>query len=115
MIIIYKITDYFPETNQIAVKFCREKSPISIDDYNPIAINLKDIDAYDVESFSESLVDKSGLRRIDKQDNKLTTLDENTPEKLDGDFNIRDLIGKVIGVDYPTKTYGKIKMRRVEL
>ena len=51
MIIIYKITDYFPETDQIAVKFCREKSPISIDDYNPIAINLKDIDAYDVESF----------------------------------------------------------------
>ena len=51
MMIIFKITDYFPETNQIAVKFCREKSPISIDDYNPIAINLKDIDAYDVESF----------------------------------------------------------------
>ena len=44
MIIIYKITDYFPETDQIAVKFCREKSPISIDDYNPIAINLKDIE-----------------------------------------------------------------------
>ena len=36
-------------------------------------------------------------------------------EVLDGDLNIRDLIGKVIGVDYPTKTYGKIKMRRVEL
>ena len=115
MIIIFKITDYFPETNQIAVKFCREKSPTSIDDYNPIAINLKDLDAYDVESFSESLVDKSGLRRIDKQDNKLTTLDENTPEKLDGDLNIRDLIGKVIGVEYPTKIYSKIKMRRVEL
>ena len=115
MIIIYKITDYFPETDQIAVKFCREKSPISIDDYNPIAINLKDIDAYDVESFSESLVDKSGLRRIDKQDKKLITLDENLSEKLDGGLNIRDLIGKVIGVNYPTKIYSKIKMRRVEL
>ena len=115
MIIIYKITDYFPETNQIAVKFCREKSPIPIDDYNAIAINFKDIDAYDVESFSESLIDKSGLRRLDKQDKKLTTLDENIPEKLDGEFEIRDLIGKVIGVNYPTKIYSKIKMRRVEL
>ena len=115
MIIIYKITDFFPETDQIAVKFCREKSPIPIDDYNPIAINLKDLDAYDVESFSESLVDKSGLRRIDKQEKKLTTLDDNTPEKLDGDLNVRDLIGKVIGVEYPTKIYSKIKTRRVEL
>ena len=115
MIIIFKITDYFPETDQIAVKFCREKSSISIDDYNPIAINLKDLDAYDVESFSESLVDKSGLRRIDKQEKKLTTLDDNTPEKLDGDLNVRDLIGKVIGVEYPTKIYSKIKMKRVDL
>jgi len=115
MIIIFKITDYFPETNQIAVKFCREKSPISIDDYNPIAINLKDIDAYDVESFSESLVDKSGLRRLDKQDKKIRTLEENIPEKLNGELKIRDLIGKVIGVDYPTKIYSRIKMRRVEL
>jgi len=115
MIIIYKITDYFPESNQIAVKFCREKSSKPIDDYNAIAINFDDIDVHDVESFSESLVDKSGFRRLEKQDRKLTTLSENIPEKLDGEFNIRDLIGKVIGVDYPTKIYGRIKMRRVEL
>ena len=115
MIIIFKITDYFPETDQIAVKFCREKSPKPIDDYNAIAINCKDIDAYDVESFSESLVDKSGLRRLDKQDKKIRTLEENIPEKLNGELKIRDLIGKVIGVDYPTKIYSRIKMRRVEL
>ena len=60
-------------------------------------------------------MDKSGLRRIDKQEKKLTTLDDNTPEKLDGDLNVRDLIGKVIGVEYPRKIYSKIKMRRVEL
>ena len=115
MIVIFKIIDYFPETNQIAVKFCREKSSIPIDDYNAIAINCEDLDAYDVESFSESLVDKSGLRRLDKQDNKLTTLDDNKPEKIEGELNIRDLIGKVIGVNYPTRIYKKIKMRRVEL
>ncbi len=115
MIIIYKITDYFPETNQIAVKFCREKSSKPIDDYNAVAINFEDIDTHDVESFSESLVNKSGLRRLDKQDRKITTLNENVSEKLDGKLNIRDLIGKVIGVEYPTKIYSKIKMRKVEL
>ena len=115
MIIIYKITDYFPESNRISVKFCREKSSKPIDDYNAVAINFEDFDTHDVESFSESLVNKSGLRRLDKQDRKITTLDENISEKLDGELNIRDLIGKVIGVEYPTKIYSKIKMRRVEL
>ena len=115
MMIIYKITDYFPESNRISVKFCREKSSKPIDDYNAVAINFEDFDTHDVESFSESLVNKSGLRRLDKQDRKLITLDENISEKLDGELNIRDLIGKVIGVEYPTKIYSKIKMRRVEL
>ena len=115
MIIIYKITDYFPESNRIAVKFCREKSSKPIDDYNAIAINFEDIDTHDVESFSESLVNKSGMRRLEKQDRKLTTLDDNKPEKIEGELNINDLIGKVIGVNYPTRIYKKIKMRRVEL
>ena len=115
MMIIYKITDYFPESNRISVKFCREKSSKPIDDYNAVAINFEDFDTHDVESFSESLVNKSGLRRLDKQDRKLITLDENISEKIDGELNIRDLIGKVIGVEYPTKIYSKIKMRRVEL
>jgi hypothetical protein len=97
------------------VKFCREKSSKPIDEYNAVAINFEDIDTHDVESFSESLVNKSGLRRLDKQDRKITTLDENISEKLDGELNIRDLIGRVIGVEYPTKIYSKIKMRRVEL
>ncbi len=115
MIIIYKVTDYFPETDQIAVKFCHEKSSKPIDDYNAISIDCKNIETYDIESFSEDLVSKSGLRKLEKQDRKLTTLEENQSEKLDGELNIRDLIGKVIGVDYPTKIYSKIKMRRVEL
>ena len=115
MIIIFKITDYFQETNQIAVKFCNEKSSKPIDEYNALAVGLEDIDTLDVESFSEDLVNKSGIRRLEKQDRKLTTLDGNKPEKIEGEFNINDLIDKVIGVNYPTRIYKKIKMRRVEL
>ena len=55
------------------------------------------------------------MRRLEKQDKKLTTLDDNKPEKIEGELNINDLIGKVIGVNYPTRIYKKIKMRRVEL
>ena len=115
MIIIFKITDYFPETNQIAVKFCNEKSSKPIDEYSALAVGLEDIDAFDVESFSEALVNKSGMRRLEKQDRKLNTLDDNKPEKIEGELNIHDLIGKVIGVNYPTRIYKKIKMRRIEL
>ena len=115
MIIIFKITDYFPETNQISVKFCNEKSSKPIDEYSALAVGLKDIDTFDVESFSEGLVNKSGMRRLEKQDRKLTTLDDNKPVKIEGELNIHDLIGKVIGVNYPTRIYKKIKMRRVEL
>ena len=115
MMIIFKITDYFPETNQIAVKFCNEKSSKPIDEYNSLAVGLEDIDAFDIESFSEALVNKSGMRRLEKQDRKLNTLDDNKPEKIEGELNIHDLIGKVIGVNYPTRIYKKIKMRRIEL
>ena len=66
-------------------------------------------------SISEDLVNKSGIRRLEKQDRKLTTLDGNKPEKIEGELNINDLIGKVIGVNYPTRIFSKIKMRRVEL
>ena len=41
MIIIFKITDYFPETNQLAVKFCNEKSSKPIDEYSALAVGLK--------------------------------------------------------------------------
>ena len=115
MKIIYKIKKFYPETNHISVLFCNLKDRQSIDNYDPRPVCCDDLDMFDIESFSESLVDKSGLRKLEKQDRKLTTLDENQPEKLDGELNIRDLIGKVIGVDYPTKIYSKIKMRRVEL
>ena len=115
MMIIFKITDYFPETNQIAVKFCNEKSSKPIDEYSALAVGLEDIDAFDVERFSEALVNKSVMRRLEKQDRKLNTLDDNKPEKIEGELNIHDLIGKVIGVNYPTRIYKKIKMRRIEL
>ena len=115
MIIIYKITDYFPETDQISVKFCREKSSIPIDDYTAVAINCKDLDDYDVESFSESLVKNSGLHRIACQEEQLDVIEDNKPDDIQGNFEIRDLIGKVICVKYFDRKINKLHMRRVKL
>ena len=115
MIIIYKITDYFPESNRIAVKFCREKSSKPIDEYNAVAINFEDIDTHDVESFSESLVKKSGLHRIACQEEQLDVIEDNKPDDIQGNFEIRDLIGKVICVKYFDRKINKLHMRRVKL
>jgi len=115
MKIIYKILDYYPENNHISVKFCNLKSREPIDSYESKGVNCDNLDMFDVESFSESLINQSGLRRVEKQENKLDTLSENIPDNIQGSFNIRDLIGKVICVKYFDRKINKLHMRRVKL
>ena len=98
MKIIYKIHRYNPETNRISVSFCNLKSRKPIDEYKSYAVDCDDLDLFDVDSFSESLANKSGVRRIEKQESKLETIEENIPTNLQGDFEIQDLVGKVICV-----------------
>lgn len=115
MKIIYKILDYFPETNQISVRFCNLKSTESIDSYKSRGVNCDNLDMFDVESFSESLVNQSGIRRVEKQENELVTLDDNKPDTIQGSFEIRDLIGKVICVKRFNREVQKLHMMRIEL
>ena len=42
-------------------------------------------------------------------------IEENIPEDIQGNFEIRDLIGKIICVKYVDRTIKRLKMRRVEL
>tara|TARA_Y100001937_G_C7046730_1_gene297195 strand:- start:588 stop:803 length:216 start_codon:yes stop_codon:yes gene_type:complete len=70
---------------------------------------------FDVESFSESLVNQSGLRRVERQENELDTLSENMPDNIHGSFDIRDLIGKVICVKRFNRSVDKLHMTRIEL
>ena len=74
MKIIYKIHKYYPDTNQISVSFCNLKSREPIDSYKSQGVNCDNLDMFDVESFSESLINQSGLRRVEKQENELDTL-----------------------------------------
>ena len=110
---IFKIIEYLPDTQQIVVRYARKNTHKNIDEYVKKAVDLKELDLYDCETFSKSLMRKYGESSIEKAENE--TVGYNKCEKIFGKLDIQNLIGKVIGVDYPTKTYGKIKMRRVEL
>ena len=70
---------------------------------------------FDVQSFSESLIVKSGQRRIETQDEKLETIEQNIPQDINGTFDIRDLVGKVICVKRFDKKIKRLPMRRVNL
>ena len=115
MKIIYKIHRYNPETNRISVSFCNLKSRKPIDEYKSYAVDCNDLDMFDVQSFSESLIVKSGQRRIEKQDENLETLEQNIPQDINGIFDIRDLVGKVICAKGFDKKIKRLPMRRVNL
>jgi len=115
MKIIYKILDYYPENNHISVKFCNLKSREPIDSYRSQGVNCDNLDMFDVESFSESLVNQNGLRRVERQENELDILSENIPDDIQGSFDIRDLIGKVICVKRFNRDVEKLHMTRIEL
>ena len=112
---IYKIKKFYPETNHISVSFCNLKDRQSIDSYKSRPVCLDDLDMFDIESFSESLVKKSGLRKVAEQEEKLDVIEDNKPDDIQGNFEIRDLIGKVICVKYFDRKINKLHMRRVKL
>ena len=115
MKIIYKIKKFYPETNHTSVLFCNLKDRQSIDNYDPRPVCCDDLDMFDIESFSESLVKKSGLRRVNIQEDALDVVEGNKPDDIQGNFEIRDLIDKVICVKKPNREILKLHMKRIEL
>ena len=115
MKIIYKIKKYYPEKNIISVSFCNLKSREPIDNYQSLAVDCTYLDMFDVDSFSESLVNKSGVSRIEMQENKLDTIEENKPDDIHGDFEIQDLVGKVICAKRYNRKIQVLHMTRIKL
>ena len=112
---IFKIEEYLSERNSIVVKFCRLHSHKSIDEYSCKIVDCSDLDFHDFESFANSLMTKSGKRRIESQEERSGILEENKPIKITGKFDIRDLIGKVICVKRIIRDVEKLHMKRIEL
>ena len=115
MKIIFKIVRYDEEAQSISVKFCYEKSRKPIDEYRSYAIDLKNLDTYDYFTFSDSLIRQYGLRIVEKQEDKLDTIAENIPTKIEDKFEVRDLIDKAVEGKYISRKRFPLKMRRIEL
>ena len=110
---IFKIIEYLPDTQQIVVRYARKNTHKNIDEYVKKAVDLKELDLYDCETFSKSLMRKYGESSIEKAENE--TVGYNKCEKIFGKLDIQNLIGKVVEVDSDEYRREIIKMRRVEL
>ena len=115
MKIIFKIVRYDEQAQSISVKFRYEKSRKPIDEYRSYAIDLKNLDTFDYESFSDSLIRKFGLRFVEEQEDKLDTIAENIPTRIEDKFEVRDLVTKVVEGKYHQRQRFPLKMRRIEL
>ena len=112
---IFKIEAYLPERNSIIVKFCKLHSHKSIDEYTSKIVNCDDLDMTDCETFVDSLMQRVGNYKIEKQEEREPILEDNEPETVYGGLNIEDLVGRVIeGKVNPYRRY-LIKMRKVDL
>jgi hypothetical protein len=95
MNLIFKIVNYFPEAEQIEVKYCRQNAPKSIDDYPSGMIDCKNIDFTDYEAFTKSIMNY-GLKIIYQQEYEETTVDSNIEDEDSFSTNIEDNLNRVI-------------------
>ena len=112
---IIKIDEYLPDRNSIIVKVCNLHSPKPIDEYFSKIVDCHDLDTTDVEIFVDGLMKKFGSSRIKNQEEKLPILKENIPEKVSGELDFQNLVGKVIEGKVDDWRKKAIKMRKVEL
>ena len=115
---IFKIGKYNEDTNCISVKFCRLHSTKSIDDYTGKLVSCDDLDVSTCESFVKSLMEKSGSKRITKEEESEPILESNKSEIITGKLNINDLVGKVIEANVEVvdpRNKFILPMRKIEL
>jgi len=111
---IIKIVKHQPEDECISVKICRLHSHLSIDEYKSKRVNYSSLDLTNNQSFTDSLSRRCS-HRIDSQDENIEILSDNIPEEVSGEFNIDNLIGKVIECEVSSGIRGILQMRRVNL
>tara|TARA_S200000501_G_scaffold378510_1_gene441504 strand:+ start:3459 stop:3806 length:348 start_codon:yes stop_codon:yes gene_type:complete len=115
MNIIFKIEEYLPETEQILVRFCEEKSHLCIDRYRSMVIDCKNLDCYSADTFAYSLMRDYGSIKLRIQKDQQPILPENMGSEIDGKLNIQNLVGKVIKMKEEKRSMTLLKTRRVIL
>ncbi len=109
MKILIKIEEYLPDSQQIIVRFCSSQSEKSIDEIQPLAIDLDKLDLFDTELFLESLtVHGQGVIERYKQLQYGEVVGN-------GPLDITELLGKTIEREKFPRKKQLIPMRRVKL
>ena len=114
MNVIVKIEEYLPDTQQIIMRICALHTHKIIDEYRTYAIEISDLNMLDHESFMDSLINKV-KHLIQQQDENEPILDDNIPFEIDGELDIQNLVGKVIGGKIYNGKSRLLKMRRGEV
>ena len=114
---IFKIEEYYPEDNQVVIRYCRQHSPKPISEYPAKCVSTE---KYDVSFDSQNLVEsiaQYGYRKVLTQEDNEETLPENVPEDIPNSLNIADYVGKVLCVEGKdaTEKMRSRKMRRVDI
>tara|TARA_R100000773_G_C4218600_1_gene117066 strand:- start:2323 stop:2664 length:342 start_codon:yes stop_codon:yes gene_type:complete len=110
---IFKIEEYLPETNQIVVRFARLHAPKLIENYTKVAVDCNKLDYHDSESFVQSLMTDVGDYMVKSCDDKEPII--NKAEKISGELNLRDLVGKVVECKVDNRSKKPLRMRKIEL
>ena len=116
MKLVFRIDEYLPETQQIVVRMCKSLSREPILGHNPGAVDLKNLDLYDSDTFVESLMRLYGDKAIkDDEENYDIELFCNKSEKISGELNLTELVGKNIEGNSENYRRSILKMREVKL
>lgn len=111
---IFKIDEYYEDTEQIVVKFCRQNAPKPIDEYPSVAINCSNIDFTNYETFVSSIM-KYGVGRIFTQESEEPTLNENRSSKVKEVPDIKKQLNKIISLNMSEISIYKSKMNKITL
>ena len=99
MKMIFKIEEYFPDTKQFVIRYCRKNSPKPITEYPAKCISTEVCDtSFDSRNLVESIAQYGYHKVLTQEDNEITLL-ENMPAEIPDSLDIADYVGKIICVD----------------
>ena len=117
MKIIFKIEEYYPDTKQVVIRYCRQNAPKPISEYPAKSVSTKQYDtSFDSRNLLESIA-QYGYNKVLAQEDKEKILPENMPANVPDSLDIADYVGKVFCVEdrYATEQMRSRKMRRVDI
>ena len=102
---ICKIIEDRPENRQLIVKYCRQNSPKSIDEYQQYAIDYDHLDFSDYEGFVYSLL-KCGMSiTINQFEEEPILVDSNCEDTPTYSTEISDNLNKILSIDHKELVY----------